>query len=296
MATYIGVDGGGTKTRLLIQQDAGEPRYLEFDQTIRFLENGFEVGAARFIDLMQGIDGLDINDIASISIGLAGAGLEEEQRRYEQAIKSRLHGLVSVSVQSDSTLSLGAAFPDGPGIIVIAGTGSVAIGRTEDDAVIRVGGWGRLLGDEGSGHVIGLNALKHYARVIDGRDEHSKLFSALNKELTSRLQVDPRELRTAIARSELTPSEFAKLVFDTSDDEISSEILADAADDLAELITTCAGLLHYRGTVYAIGSVIQNPEMMQRVGEVIALSGLSIATLASDAPVHHALRLARSSS
>jgi N-acetylglucosamine kinase-like BadF-type ATPase len=295
MAIYIGVDGGGTKTRLLVQRDDTAPSYHEFDQTIRFLEHGYEVAAKRFIDLLQEID-LDVHDIKSISIGLAGAGLEEEQRRYEQAIKSLLHGLATVHVQSDSTLSLGAAFPEGQGLIVIAGTGSVAIGRTETGAIVRVGGWGRLLGDEGSGHVIGLKALKHYARAIDGRDAAGKLFGAINKSLMELLQVDPRELRTAIARSELTPSEYAKLVFDNAEDPKANEILSDAADDLAELIKTCGQLIHYRGKVMGIGSVIQNPQMMKRVGELITSAGLTLSPLGADAPVHYALKLARSAS
>jgi N-acetylglucosamine kinase-like BadF-type ATPase len=295
MAIYIGVDGGGTKTRLLVQRDDEAPSYHEFDQTIRFLEKGYEVAARTFIDLLMEV-GLEVNDIKSISIGLAGAGLEDEQRRYEQAIKSLLHGLVTVHVQSDSTLSLGAAFPDGLGLIVIAGTGSVAIGRTDNGAIVRVGGWGRLLGDEGSGHVIGLRALTHYARAIDGRDAAGKLFGAINRNLTELLQVDPRELRTAIARSELTPSEFAKIVFDHADDHKANEILSDAADDLAELIRTCAQLIHYRGKIMGIGSVIQSDEMMKRVGELIASAGLSLSPLAADAPVHYALKLARSAS
>lgn len=294
MATFIGVDGGGTKTRMLIQHDGNEPRHVEFEQTIRFLESGYEVAAKSFIDLLKSIEGLDLPDIKSIAIGLAGAGLDGEQRRYEQAIKSRLSGLVHVQVQSDSTLSLGAAFPHGPGIIVIAGTGSVAIGRTDDGAIVRVGGWGRLLGDEGSGHVIGLNALKHYARAIDGRDEAGSLFRAVSRALTGKLQVDPRELRTIITRNELVPADFATLVFDTVDDAHSHEILSAAADDLAELINTCASLIHYRGRVAAVGSVIQNPEMMRRVGELISNAGLSLMPLESDAPVKHALALARS--
>jgi N-acetylglucosamine kinase-like BadF-type ATPase len=293
MATYIGVDGGGTKTRLLIQHDNEEPRYVEFDQTIRFLENGYDEAAARFFALLNEAGDIDIGDIKSISIGLAGASLETEQRRFEQSIKALLPGLAAVHVQGDSSLSLGAAFPDATGIIVISGTGSVVIGRTDDNAIVRVGGWGRLLGDEGSGHSIGLAALRHYARAIDGRDTIGPLFKSISEALAESLQVDARELRTAITRNEIEPSQFAKFLFDVTDDPVAEEILSDAADALAELIRTCASLLHYRGEVKAVGSVIQNPIMMQRVQGLIDASGLKLSSLEADSPVKYALQLAR---
>jgi N-acetylglucosamine kinase-like BadF-type ATPase len=293
MAIFIGVDGGGTKTRLMIQENEGALRYVEFDATIRFLENGYEAAATKFVELLRSIDGLEIGEIKSIAIGLAGAGLESEQRRYEQAIKSLLPGLVTVQVQSDSTLSLDASFPQSPGVIVIAGTGSVAIGRADEGSIVRVGGWGRLLGDEGSGHALGLDVLKHYTRVIDGRDKGGSLYAMIEAVLRNRLQADPREIRSAVARSELTPSEFAKLAFDATADPKAQEILTNAANGIAELIRTCARSISYQGRVACVGSVIQNVEMMKLVGDIISHDALQLEILPADAPVRHALDIAR---
>ena len=293
MATYIGVDGGGTKTRLLVQRDDEPPRYFEFDQTIRFLENGYEAAASRFIELLGQVEGLEIDDVKSISIGLAGASMETEQRRFEQAIKSLLQGFTSVHVQGDASLSLGAAFGDEPGVIVIAGTGSVAIGKTSEGHLVRVGGWGRLLGDEGSGYAIGLAALRHFVRAHDGRDSGGLLFGALSASLAAKMEIDPRELRSALSRSEIKPSDHARIVFETINDPVSAQIIAEAANDLAEIITVCSKQVKFTGEIRAIGSVISNKVMLRVVGDLIAESGLRIKPLDELAPVEHALQLAK---
>lgn len=290
----IGIDGGGTKTRLLIQRDENPPEYFEYEQTIRFLESNYDIAAHRLMQLLKQ-SGIDLAEIQSISIGLAGAGLEHEQREFEQAILELLPStFATVAVQSDSSLSLDAAFRNGqPGLIVIAGTGSVALGRAADGVIIRVGGWGRVLGDEGSGHAIGLAALKHFTRVFDGRDTSGALFTALNKLLESRYSLEPTVIRTLIARNELLPSDFAQIVFEHTEDRHASEILVEAAQDLAEILITCARLVHYRGEIKAIGSVISNDRMLTLVGEQLRSKGLSISTLESTAAVRHALNLAR---
>ena len=293
MATYIGVDGGGTKTPLLVQRNDEPPRYFEFDQTIRFVENGYEEASKRFIALLREIDIVALDDIACIAIGLAGASIEGEQRRFEQSIKSLLPGMTAVHVRGDASLSLSAGFGEHQGLVLIAGTGSVAIGRTEDGQLVRVGGWGRLLGDEGSGHTIGLAALRHCVRSFDGRDEGKSLFLAISRILEARFATETLAIRTLLAQGAFDPAELAPLVFDHLTDPFALEILEAAADDLAELVKTCAQLIHYRGVVKSIGSVIHNEVMSAKVGERIASSGLTISRLDPQAPVEYALRLAR---
>ncbi len=294
MATFIGVDGGGTKTRLLIQQDEGEARFVEFDETFRFLELGY-VDAARLFISMLTRSSVDLPDVKSIAIGLAGASLENEQRTLEAALSEHLHQ-ARVSVQSDSTLALSAAFPKGVGMIVIAGTGSVAVGRDAQNGLHYVGGWGRFIGDEGSGHAIGLAALRYFARVADGRDRGAALFNALEAALGAGVLNDPRTLRTSIARRDLMPATLAPLVFEHSDDDVARSILQRASHDLAEIITCCARQIDFTGAVRSVGSVIANPLMIRLVGEQIGAHNLSILELESMAPVRYALELARANS
>lgn len=290
---YIGVEGGGTHTRLLIEQQ-GDRVMHDIRRSIRFIDQGYESAAGVFAELLAAILGSDIEHVRSIAMGLAGAGLETEQRSFEEAILRLLPSpRLTVHVQSDSTLTLGTAFGQEAGIVLIAGTGSVAIGQDQSGMIHRVGGWGRTLGDEGSGHAIGLEALKHFTRTIDGRASRSQLSERVRQRIEVNVEHDTREMRTWIARQELQPSQFAEAVFETSADPVSEDILDRAADDLLELWHACShackGVKETRGA----GSVLRNPLMFDRVSRRISAEGGTISMLQEDAPLRYALSLSK---
>ncbi len=127
---------------------------------------------------------------AALCAGLAGAGRDRE-RDAVQAALSRRALATAVRVVTDAEAAFFDAFGDGPGLLLIAGTGSVAWGRSEDGREARVGGWGGLLGDEGSGYDIGLRALRSVARAVDGRGGKTEL----QERLLAQLQVgEPQAL------------------------------------------------------------------------------------------------------
>ena len=100
--------------------------------------------------------------------GLAGAGREAARRSVTDALVST--GLADrVQVGTDAEAAFHDAFGDRPGILLIAGTGSIVWGRGNDGTWVRVGGWGQHIGDEGSGYAIGTAALRHVLRAHDGR-------------------------------------------------------------------------------------------------------------------------------
>jgi glucosamine kinase len=104
--------------------------------------------------------------LAALHVGLAGAGRpgpreEVRERLGQEGLTQRL------SIGSDAEIAFHDAFHDGPGILVLAGTGSMVLGRGPDGELDRVGGWGPLLGDEGSGYAIGCHALRAVARAED---------------------------------------------------------------------------------------------------------------------------------
>ncbi len=106
--------------------------------------------------------------------GLAGAGREEARRAVSDELAST--GLADrVRVGTDAEAAFQDAFGDGPGILLIAGTGSIVWGRGSDGAWVRVGGWGRHIGDEGSGYAIGVAALQCVLRAHDGRDPPTRM-------------------------------------------------------------------------------------------------------------------------
>jgi glucosamine kinase len=110
--------------------------------------------------------------------GVAGAGRDAERQALWQALVS--HELAEeVVVHADATVALDDAFGDGPGVLLVAGTGSVAFGRSPAGTFARCGGWGPVIGDEGSGAWIGRRALSVVAAAADGREPETALSGAV---------------------------------------------------------------------------------------------------------------------
>ncbi len=176
----VGVDGGGTRTRAVAVDRKGR-------------EVGRAEGGAALVDPLRPAAAADTVEtivrqavgsaagtlpVSAVWAGLAGAGSEAARAAVETALRDR--GLAgSVTVGTDLRAAFHDAFPDTPGILVIAGTGSVATGRSERGEEMRVGGWGALLGDEGSAWRIGLEALRAAVRMSDGRAHPTGLLPAV---------------------------------------------------------------------------------------------------------------------
>ena len=179
---WVGVDGGGTRSRAM----AGDAR-------------GRELGAA---DGGPGlIDPADPDRVvASVAAvvraaataanvvlparglwaGLAGAGHVRAREAVEAGLREA--GLArEVAVGSDVEAAHADAFGPGPGILCVVGTGSSVRAVTPGGAVVQVGGWGHLLGDEGSGYRIGLDGLRAVMRASDGREPRTSLSEVLQE-------------------------------------------------------------------------------------------------------------------
>jgi glucosamine kinase len=111
---------------------------------------------------------------SALCVGVAGVGREPERQALWQAIVRR-ELADDVVVNTDATIALEDAFGDGPGILLIAGTGSVAHGRGPTGTVARCGGWGPICGDEGGGAWIGRRALSVVTAAADGREPETAL-------------------------------------------------------------------------------------------------------------------------
>ena len=166
----MGVDGGGTRTRVALVDGAGrECARAEGPPTLVDPANpNATIGV--ITDLCRevaSIGGADL-PVAGLWAGIAGAGTEPARGLVETALREA--GLSScTSVGADAEATFHDAFPSGPGILLLSGTGSIALGRGADGSRLRVGGWGLHLGDEGSGYRIGMSALRALARGEDGR-------------------------------------------------------------------------------------------------------------------------------
>jgi glucosamine kinase len=168
MMVAVGVDGGGSRTAA-VRADTGAAAY---GPAANPSGRDVEASARALCDTVRAIEpALPVRVFA----GVAGAGRAE----IAAAIAAHMEGMLpagsSVHVEGDTRIALRALVPEGPGIALVAGTGSFAYAESGERTAL-AGGGGYLVGDEGSGFAIGLAALRLYAKILDGR-AHDREFA-----------------------------------------------------------------------------------------------------------------------
>jgi hypothetical protein len=172
---------------------------------------------------------------AVLVVGAAGAGRETERGELEQALRGEALADRLV-VTTDIEIALAAAFGEGPGIVVIAGTGSVVIGRDPEGRILRRGGYGWQMGDEGSGYAIGRAALGAVSRAKDGRSPDTGL-TPLLFEVTRSGDFDAL-VRWAASAGPAEVAALAPHVLHTAErgDAVAQGIMDYAARELSQLV------------------------------------------------------------
>jgi glucosamine kinase len=235
----IGFDGGGSRSRFLIKPNGNEPEYFIREESLKYSDKGIDAAARRFKEITSELVP-NTNEIAAIGISLSGASDPAKQNEFRTALRKEFAmPTLPIHIDSDSLITLQAAYPeeDMSGLLVIAGTGSVYLAKTMDGEVVKIGGWGRVLGDEGSGYWIGLQALKHYCKSLDGMEEQGALFEAVSGQLEELVGGDWMQLRSKLYTNQLKVAEFAPTVFDLiPKDEVAHLIAVEATNHLARHI------------------------------------------------------------
>lgn len=244
MKYLIGIDGGGTKTKCILTDINLNPIYETMGGPSNFLVIGTEKVSETILNLIDQClsdQNISSSDIAAIVLGTTGGGRISDAEILENQIMNDASkkGLMlnHVKVESDARIALEGAFSGNAGSILIAGTGSIMFGKDEEGKIHRVGGFGRFVGDEGSGYRIGRIGLNAVARVYDGRAKQTKIADLLEQEFSIS---SAEELITEVYRNNFNIASVAPLVFDAAEsgDKIAQRILEDEADELLLHITT----------------------------------------------------------
>ncbi len=230
----IGVDAGGSKTRVIIAGADGEV-LTEVVGSPAAMAPGNADYCAEVIGALThaAMEATEQSGVLprALYVGAAGAGRDAEQLALQDAL-SRLELAEEVVVETDASVALADAFGDESGVLLIAGTGSMAYGRSPTGALARCGGWGSVFGDEGGGYWIGRRALSVVAAAFDGREPETALTGAI---LTAAQVNEVEELipwasaadRDAIAA--LSPSVLAMAM---QDDVRANSIVDTAVEEL----------------------------------------------------------------
>lgn len=261
---FLAIDAGGTKTDLLLADETRERARVRTG-SIKLLSVAAAVAKTNLrsgLAELERLSGISPAGVARICVGASGASvpLVAEFIRRELAACSPAELLLL----GDEEVALEAAFEGGPGVLALAGTGSNAVGRTVSGRLFSAGGWGSVLADEGSGHWIGLHALRCALRARDeGRP--TSLLDAIRQAWG----LDA--LRDVVQCGNASPppgfAELTPVVLRTAEagDAVAAEVLALAGHELARLVDlVLTGMRRYEGEGFTVppialaGSILQN--------------------------------------
>lgn len=302
--SVLGVDGGGTSTVAWLAEPGGAvlgrgragPSNAKVVGNAAAREALEAAIAAAFADSGRPVAPADV-----ACLGLAGFDRPEDREvlaRWsdESAWARRL------LAANDGDLVVAAGTPEGFGVGVIAGTGSIAVGRSPDGRAARAGGWGPLIGDEGSAYAVALAALRLVARVADGRDPPSGGADLLTDRLCRALGIDgPSFLIAALHAPGVDRARIAALapvVLDSAGpgSEVEEAILRPAGAALAEMVTAVARSLGWAGGPLPLamaGSFLLGASVVSRsLLDSLEAGGYLVAPTAVPEPVRGALVLA----
>jgi glucosamine kinase len=238
MAFYLGIDGGGTKTRCVL---ADETAVLAKAMTggcsvIRHGEQQAREALHSAIHQVCAIARISPNQICAICIGVTGAGRAEIAAKIRSILAEVVPEIppASVEVVGDTVIALEAAFGVGPGVIAIAGTGSIVYGRDGAGHTARAGGWGFAISDEGSGLWIGHRAI---SAILSARDQGIE--TSLTAMVFQAWKIGTID-ELVLQANATPPPDFPRLfpiVLRAADeaDAIARDLLAEAGAELAKI-------------------------------------------------------------
>ncbi|HEV2114744.1 MAG TPA: BadF/BadG/BcrA/BcrD ATPase family protein [Terriglobales bacterium] len=267
MPYFLGIDGGGSKTTCLLGDD-----HTVLATATAAGSNPIRVGEERSRQALQATvrescasANVQPSQVAQTCIGMAGGARPQIEKQVRAVLAELVGG--EIEVVGDMAIALEAAFRGGPGLIVAAGTGSIAYGRNQRGETARAGGWGFAISDEGSGHWIGRAAVSAAMRAHDLGENTVLISSIMNTwHLGSRDDV----VRAANA---IPPPDFAELLPQvlaaaTGGDSRANEILTQAATELAQLARIVADRLWPGLQAFPVafaGGVFQNSLLVRQV-------------------------------
>ena len=266
MGLFLAIDAGGTKTTCLL---ADETRILGRVSTgsIKLMRVGEAEATARLRKMLSEVSvasGVNLREVTRTCIGLAGFTIAAVREWAVREIGAVVGGEILLS--GDEEIALDGAFSGGPGILIIAGTGSNFVGRAADGTKYNAGGWGPALGDEGSGFWIGQEALRAGVWAKD-RDVATILLDEIGAYWGT------ESLGEIVEKANERPgpdfAALAPLVAKCAEagDELAQAVLARAGEELAEQVALVALKMSESGPQKEIG-VAYTGGVIEHIGPV----------------------------
>ena len=266
---FLGIDGGGTKTHAVITDSecrivgegfsgAANPLRVGLEEAVSHIDQAVADACAQ--------SGIDLSNIDSACAAIAGINHPIHYHTMKDALDEALH-VAGLELVTDARAALEGALDGRAGVVVIAGTGSIAIGVNLDGQTARAGGFGPTLSDEGSGYYSAQRASKAVVSSFDGRSPKT----ALAERICKKLGVEgPSDLPGVIYNSDsehVDIAPLAELVDEAAreGDEVARQILTGAGRELGRLAASVIDKLGLHASAFrvaCVGSVFRSGELV----------------------------------
>lgn len=264
MKYYLGIDGGGTKTTAIICDENAQLISRFVGESINYNSVGMETARK---NLKATVDGVLPNDVKLNAAFIGMSAISE--RADDEFTKKLCEGIIDcnkITMDSDVYIGLEAMRCDGSAAMVISGTGSMAVGRLPDGEIIHTGGWGYILGDEGSGYAICIDALRAAICGYEGSAEKTLLTDAVKEhyQVNDMLELIDIFYDPPMPRSEI--AKLAPIVFKCSEnDGVADAIIRNHAQLLANTVSALLSQLPEGTPLGLWGGIFENYEKFRNL-------------------------------
>lgn len=304
----IGIDAGATHTRARVANERGEMIGAgeagpgnPHARGIEAAQNEILTAIQRACDDVGILSGAQAESkdvgIVAACLGIAGVGRADERAVWTAWAQE--HIAPRVEILNDGEIVIAAGSPENWGVALIAGTGSSAWGKSRDGTLARAGGWGYLIGDEGSGFDLARNAIRAATQAADGRGEPTRLLGAILEFWNLR---EPMELVARVYRSGLKPGDIAQLApivlrLAAEGDHIANTLVMNAGESLALAIGAVARALKIENETIPLaltgGLLLESETLREQMLAAARVRGFNFGPVTLvHAPVNGAVRIA----
>jgi N-acetylglucosamine kinase-like BadF-type ATPase len=267
---FLGFDGGATKTKGVALNPEKQIIAEGAGKSANFQIIGVEQASRNIVSVIELIlkkVSADFSQIKTMYLGLAGAGRKDDAEKMRDGfidfLEKKKYPVPKVQVESDAIAALEGAFGGKPGMILIGGTGSVLFAKEDSGEIHRVGGWGRSIGDEGSGYALGRSCLTAVAKEFDGRGKKTMM----TRLLKEKKNIDsPQSLIAEVYQKNFDISSAAPIVIEAAEKEdgVALEIVMANADELIKHICAMLNKLKMPLPLVLIGSILSADNILSQ--------------------------------
>lgn len=269
-ACVIGIDGGGTKTHLLCTSLEGDVLAEVYGGSSNLCSNSAQMVRANLIELFERMYktlGEEV-EILGVCLGTAGLIAKGAKEQLTEMLTSLTKATV-VEVVGDMETALVANIEDEAGVLIISGTGAIGCGMDLNHQTYRSGGWGHLIGDEGSAYWIAMQGLRYALKGYDGRGSETALYEAFKKELGVKSHQALISMLYQVDFNKMKMAALSRVVAQIADegDEVARRVLKEAGDELSHLAISVIQRLKFSKLddfkIICAGSVLVNNDLVR---------------------------------